>query len=332
MTRIRGFSVEPGWRTFLADLGIEPRAVLRRAALPEDLFSRENARLNASEHYRLWEAIEREADDPRFPLLLAEVLRAEAFHPAIFAGLCSPNMLVAMKRIAHYKPLISELRLRLVEGPTEVKLIFDWPDTGVPAPRTMVLAEYVFFVALARLATRERIRPVRITSDILPDLSGEYEEYFGIRIRKGEERAVTFSRADVERPFLTHNEAMWKTFEPSLQKRMSELDNTATTFDRVHAVLLEALPAGDVAIGDVAERLAMSRRTLQRRLSDEGTTFREVLDHTREALARHYLERTRLTSAEISFLLGFEEPNSFSRAFHRWTGETPDSVRHAYAR
>ncbi|XXT51298.1 AraC family transcriptional regulator [Sorangium sp. So ce542] len=62
---------------------------------------------------------------------------------------------------------------------------------------------------------------------------------------------------------------------------------------------------------------------------DEGTSFQQILKETREALARHYLEKTSLPVAEISFLLGFSEPNSFYRAFRSWTGTTPDQARRA---
>ncbi len=77
----------------------------------------------------------------------------------------------------------------------------------------------------------------------------------------------------------------------------------------------------------VAKRLSYSKRTLQRKLSQEGTSFQKLLQSTREALARHYLRQTNLAAAEISFLLGFEEPNSFYRAFSDWTGQTPEKVR-----
>ena len=77
----------------------------------------------------------------------------------------------------------------------------------------------------------------------------------------------------------------------------------------------------------VARELAVSTRTLQRRLSDEGTTFQTVLGETRESLAKQYLAHSALSTGEIAFLLGYEEPNSFYRAFRGWTGETPDRVR-----
>lgn len=89
------------------------------------------------------------------------------------------------------------------------------------------------------------------------------------------------------------------------------------------------LPSGLVTVEAIARKLALSKRTLQRRIEVEGTGYQQILNETREALARHYLEKTALPAAEISFLLGFDEPNSFYRAFRTWTGTTPDNVRHA---
>ncbi|MEM7443942.1 MAG: helix-turn-helix transcriptional regulator, partial [Pseudomonadota bacterium] len=79
----------------------------------------------------------------------------------------------------------------------------------------------------------------------------------------------------------------------------------------------------------VAGRLAISARTLQRRLSEEGTSFQQELNGIREELARHYLTNSHYSSAEISFLLGYDDPNSFIRAFHAWTGQTPERARPA---
>ena len=120
---------------------------------------------------------------------------------------------------------------------------------------------------------------------------------------------------------------MWTFFEPELRRRLSELDETATMTQRVHGALLELLPGGGASVGAVAKKLAVSPRTLQRRLQQEGQSFREVVNGTREQLARHYLKSSTISGAEISYLLGFEDPNSFFRAFQGWTGETPEQAR-----
>lgn len=71
----------------------------------------------------------------------------------------------------------------------------------------------------------------------------------------------------------------------------------------------------------------VSKRTLQRHLKDEGTSFQQILNRTREDLARHYLVDSDLPAADLSFLFGYEDPSSFDRALHDWTGETPQRVR-----
>ena len=67
--------------------------------------------------------------------------------------------------------------------------------------------------------------------------------------------------------------------------------------------------------------------TLQRHLEAEGLTYTRLLQETRQSLARHYLEKTALPAAEIAFLIGFSEPNSFYRAVRDWTGQSPERLR-----
>jgi AraC-like DNA-binding protein len=192
-----------------------------------------------------------------------------------------------------------------------------------------VTFELLFFVFLARLGTRESVRPVEVVTPQPPEPAAAYAEFLGERVRRGTVRSLRFSETDATLPFLTSNEGMWNVFEPELRRRLAELDESATVAERVRSVLLEGLPSGQMSMDSVAQRLALSKRTLQRRLNSEGTAYQQVLQETREALARHYLQRTTLAVAEISFLLGFEEPNSFYRAFNDWTGQTPDTIRQA---
>ncbi|WP_240532283.1 helix-turn-helix domain-containing protein [Agrobacterium tumefaciens] len=77
----------------------------------------------------------------------------------------------------------------------------------------------------------------------------------------------------------------------------------------------------------IGKKLGVGTRTLQRRLQEEGSSFQHILDAVRTALADHFLRKTMMSSAEISLLLGFEDANSFVRAFRGWTGSPPQSVR-----
>lgn len=328
MSRSNAFPLEASWLPMLRDLGVVPRAVLRRAELPEDLFRREGpVGLPTDDYFRLWTALEREVGEPELALHLGQVVRSEIFHPVLFAAMCSTNMSVAAQRIAAYKRLVAPMELHVLEDDERLVMEFEWLERTVEPPVSLALFELVFQIAFARMATREPIYALRVETPRLPAKLDPYTEFFGVRIEQSERHAVHFSRADGRRPFLTANESMWKMFEPSLRQRLSEIEAEATVRDRVRAALLEALPAGESSMDQIASKLGVSKRTLQRHLRGEGTSFQAVLNATREELARYYLVKTKLSGAEISYLLGFADPNSFFRAFHAWTGSTTEQVR-----
>jgi len=189
------------------------------------------------------------------------------------------------------------------------------------------MMELLFCVTLARIGTREPVRPALVTTRELPDPLAPYEDFLDVPVRRGARNQVTFTGADARLPFLTSNDRLWTAFEPDLRAHLADLDSPATTTQRVRAAMLEALPSGLVTVEALARKLALSPRTLQRQIKAEGTSYQQILRETRESLARHYLMRTALPTAEISFLLGFDEPNSFHRAFRTWTGTSPERAR-----
>jgi AraC-like DNA-binding protein len=316
------FTVPAGIRALLSDLGISPANVMRRASLPADLLARRPLTLAPEQYYALFEAMEAEADDPNLPIAIGRAISVEVFDPPLFAALCSPNLIVAAERIAEFKALIGPLRLQVAHAPAGTTLTLVWPTAHRP-PRVLAVSELVFWAALARIATRTDVRPTRVTTASPPTDAAAYEDYLGVAMTEGREESITFSVMDARRPFLTVDDRTWEFFQPELRRRLSELDDDAPIAARAHAALIELLPAGQATMSAVAADLAISTRTLQRRLRDERTTFQAVLQETREALARHDIASGRLTHNEMSLLLGYSDPNSFYRAFQAWTGETP---------
>ncbi len=322
------YNLEKGWRASLKDLNISAQDVLRHAQLPLDLLLRKTPTVTADEYYRFWDGLAHASkNEPALALRLAKNFSANTIAPAIIAFLSSSNLNMALKRTAHYKSIVAPVRMTVEHHDQRTILTFaGLPPIGT-LPSLFVAFELVFWVELARMATRERIIPETVHSTLdLPELEA-YESFLETRIRRDEVNRVTFSAADAQKSFLTVNHAMWAILEPAFDKRMEDLTQGASFRDRVRACLLEMLASGHYSMAYVASELAISNRTLQRRLSREGTTFQKVLDELREDLARHYLSATDYTSVEISFLLGYEEPNSFFRAFRAWTGQTPEIVR-----
>jgi AraC-like DNA-binding protein len=326
------YAIDGALNTLLKDLGISPSNALRRAGMPDDLLHQPTVRLSASDYHKLWRSIEDSVDVATFPLIFCEALRAESFSPPLFAALCSPNLIVAAERVARYKSIVAPMRLVVAEDGGLLTIEFEWLETVPEPPPSLVMVELLSFVALARMGTRENICPIEFLTADLPMPLDAYERFLGGPLLRSGRHRLSFTLEDARRPFLTSCETLWNAFEPSLRQRLADLDVTVPTTRRVRAALLEGLPAGLVTMEAVARKLAMSKRTLQRRVVAEGNSYQQILNDTRETLARHYLENTVLPSAEISFLLGFDEPNSFYRAFRGWTGATPDSVRCPQAR
>lgn len=329
------YAIWPGWRLLMQDAGLATSPVLRRAQLPGDLFARTNVRLDPLSFFKLWVAIDAEAAsiNPDLPaaLQIAKVMSSDWFDPELFAALCSSNMGGALERISKYVRLIAPMIIRIDRAVAHTTVSIDFLDHTLPPPDVFLAFKLVFFVQLARLATRSPVRPLRVSLPLATEATNDdalaYETFFGVPITEAPLATLVFSTEDIERPFLTENHKLWLFFEPSLRQRLADLDRTAGMAERVRSTLLESLPAGEVSMQVVSRKLAVSVRTLQRKLQDEGTSFQQTLDSLRESLARHYLRNTEMSSAEISFLLGFEDSNSFARAFHSWTGKTPQTVR-----
>lgn len=325
------YAVDLGWQFLFKDLGLSSQDVLRKARLPLDLFSLKQPTLTSDEYFRLIDSLEHLVNDPLFPLRLGQAVNTEAFNPLLFACFCSPDLNTALLRLAQYKPLIFPMILEVEQTTAFTAVSF----AGLPGekllPSSLVTIEQVFLVNIARIATREQIVPQAVMTQGDLAKSQDYANFFGVPVTRGDKNRVFFSAKDARKPFLSANDSMWAVFEPELQTRMAELDQNSGYSECVQACLMESLASGLCSMNDVAGKLTVSPRTLQRRLRDEGTTFQQILVKLRENLARHYLFNTHYTGSEISFLLGYDDPNSFVRAFHAWTGQTPERARQAVA-
>ncbi|WP_323121278.1 AraC family transcriptional regulator [Burkholderia alba] len=321
------FAIGSSWKILLTDMGIAPGELLRRAQLPSDLFVQADASLSSREYFGLWQALEDLAGGSALPVRILESLSVEMFDPPIFAALCSPNLEVAARRVSQFKPLIGPMRLDVETGADAMTLSIAFLEQDAAVPDLLVALELGFFVQLARIATRTRMTARAATTP--RDVPGRdaYAGFLGVMPTRGDALSVTFSLTDARRPFVTENNAMWTVFDPELRRRLASLSAQASMTERVRAVLLELIPSGLSSADDVAAKLIVTRRTLQRRLAQEHTRFKTVLAEVREALARHYISHTNLPHSQISFLLGYQDPNSFFRAFHAWTGMTPDAAR-----
>ncbi|MGN0143691.1 MAG: helix-turn-helix domain-containing protein [Clostridium sp.] len=313
------FIMDGRYGHLLSSVGLSLREILIKSELPEDLFSRKNIRLTQDEYFRFMESIGEVSHDENIPIKIATSENIETFSPPIFAAFCSKNAQTCIERLAQYKKLIGPMIfiIRKEESCFTVELRIE--EKYHKIPWFLEVSEFIFLINLIRIATKDNIIPLKVT--LQNSISNkELEKYLGCKPQKGDKSTLTLSLNDSIKPFVSENEAMWDYFEPELKRRLSELEVEDSFGARVRSSLIELLPIGCSSIEEVSKKLGISKRTLQRKLSEEKTTFQKQLNHTRELLAKNYIKNTDMTSDDIAFLLGYQDLNSFFRAFQVWTG------------
>ncbi|WP_448554924.1 AraC family transcriptional regulator ligand-binding domain-containing protein [Thalassotalea montiporae] len=331
------YMLDIGWLLLLNDLKIDPQDALKKAQLSVCMLDEPQLELTAAEYYRLWESLVTMTKDSSFPLKVVKTISPEMFNPPIFAALCSPNFDGAIKRLKQYKPLIGPIKLNITKeiscddaSEKNTVITLSGVPNEQPLPIWLSLFELLFLVHLLRMGTREQVIPVKVelAHDVrsLPSLE-DYSEFLGIEMESGNANRLVLAHTSMQLPFKTVNKGILQAFEPGLALRLNDLGKSASFKQRVRAYLFETIASGGVSMQNAASHLAVSPRTMQRRLKSEKTSFQKELAEVRKELAMHYLKKTEYNSLEIAFLLGYDDPNSFFRAFNKWTGKTPERVR-----
>ncbi|MGN0700645.1 MAG: helix-turn-helix domain-containing protein [Oscillospiraceae bacterium] len=311
---------------YLEMAGIRVGEALKRALVPEDLFSHKQPVLDEAAYYRFMEAVGEQITDPNIPIMLVTAENIERFSPPIFATYCSKNAEVCLNRLKSYKRIIAPMRYEITVNEDGTTLEIAASSDELKMPRFLVKTEFLFIVHIIRSATKSNIIPLKAVMQ-KPVTDKEFIDFLGCAVEKGAVNSVLFSTEDMHKPFISRNDGMWDFFEPELQKRLYEMERDDSFSAKVRSALTELLPAGKGTADEVAAKLYVSRRTLQRKLKDEGTTFQQQLNGVREMLARHYIRNTEMSGNDIAFLLGYSEVNSFLRAFSLWTGMSVSEYR-----
>lgn len=328
MNKRTRYHVAQDMQTMCALLKIEPKNVLRRAGLPPDYFDHDDRGLLPHQIFALWDAATDEYKKPDLPVFLGKSLAHGIFGSVVLAFTCSHTVQAGLNRIAIFKPLIGPIQLAISTDETRLTLTIKSTEPDLDLPAVLGAMDLVFFVELIRTTTAEHVVPLSASLPLLPPNAKEIEQHLGIRITRGETVSLTISRDDAERRLVTENPNLWAYFETDLKRKLAAQTGKTPTCDRLRDALYEMLPSGQSSVESACQKLHLSKRSLQRHLQSEGSSFQIVLDATRSELSMHYLRMDNISIEEISYLLAFRDPNSFYRAFHNWTGMTPAQARH----
>jgi AraC-like DNA-binding protein len=161
-----------------------------------------------------------------------------------------------------------------------------------------------------------------------PSYRAEYDRIFGVPLFFGSSmNAIAIDGALLNLKMPRANPYLAEVLTAHAENLLKDLENSRSTTGKVEGLLLQVLHTGEVSVELIARQLGLSRQTLFRKLKAEGVTFEKVLTELRHKLALHYLNDKDVSVNETAYLVGFSEPAAFSRAFKRWTGSSPRTVR-----
>ena len=161
-----------------------------------------------------------------------------------------------------------------------------------------------------------------------PSYRAEYDRIFGVPLEFGSSmNAILFGEELLSVRMPPSNQYVSGLLTERAEALLEKLENSKSMRGRVECLLIPILPTGEAKVETIARKLGLSRQTLFRKLKAEGVTFEQVLDELRHKLAREYLNGKNVSVNETAYLLGFSDPAAFSRAFKRWTGASPRTMR-----
>ncbi|MFX3632371.1 MAG: helix-turn-helix domain-containing protein [Candidatus Pristimantibacillus sp.] len=319
--------IPAGFWAGLSQLGIAAHDVARKARLPLTIIT--EPVVTTAQYFAIWQAYSDLIGDTSQGIIqLATVFETAKYPPTVLATYHARDYRDALNRMARYKQLCPPEGLRITEEGEHCTIELEWLHAEQPGPPMLVGITLACLLELGRRGTGQPLTARFVEfSQSMGDVQ-VLEAYFGCPIRIGATcNRLTLHRSDLDRPFVSYNEELLEILTPVLDQSLNEQQRSRSISETVKWIMKRSLTGGRPDIQAVAKELGMSDRTLQRRLTDENTSFKQLLAQARHEQAREYLADPLLDIKEVAFLIGYEDQNSFYRAFRLWEGDTPSNWR-----
>ncbi|MEA3641960.1 MAG: AraC family transcriptional regulator [Lamprobacter sp.] len=321
-TAVRGF------HRLLNHHGLAADAMFIDAGLDPQKLNDAQARYPLDRVRALWRQANEQIKDPCWGLVAGEMWRPTDYHALGYAYLASSTLESAFRRIERYFSIvIQDISVHSDITAETLRVIQNVPAyaPSFPAAHDIRLSTAL---RLCRDVYGNHFRPQEVQL-AHPWQPCGYEDFFGCPVRFDAEQSALSIPLDVARQALpAKNRDLARSNDQILQDLERRLiDNTIV--GRVHTAIIDNLPEGTPSAQQVARQLAVSARTLQRKLQEEGTSFQAELDRVRRQLAEQYIQSDAYDLQTITYLTGFANPPAFSRAYKKWTGRSPSEDRAA---
>jgi len=284
-----------------------------------------------SDYYQFLEDIARvEQAGHTLSLRVGGTMCCEDYGAFGLAWKSAPNLLGSLKRAERYSRVLTSVASYSIEpvaGGAFAHLHREGARRlGLRLSNESTIAS---MLSISREVASKSLNPIGVYfKHPAPAITNDHEEYFSCPVHFDADRdALLLSDESLQTPNKVGDPGIARFFDTHLEAELAKFDDDSALDKRVKIQISQALSEGVPAISKIAGELAMSGRTLQRKLSEQGQSFQSLVDGTRRELAERLLSGSNHSLADIAFLTGFSEQSSFNRAFKRWAGQTPRSYR-----
>ncbi len=330
MTSLTRIKMPAGFWTGLQQLGISAQDVVRKARVPLTILN--EPVVTAAQYFAIWQAYSDLVDDIAEGIIkLTTVFETAHYPPAVLAAYHARDYRDALNRMVRYKQLCPPESLLVTTEGEYCHIDLEWQHTGESGPPLLAGITLSFLIELGRRGTGKPLIARFVEFSHPMGNVNALEAYFGCSIRIGADRnRLTLHQKDLGLPFISYNLELLEALTPVLDQSLNEQQRSRSNTEVVKWIIERSLADGRPNIHTVAGELGMSDRTLQRRLTEEGTGFNHLLAEVRHSQARKYLSKPSIDIKEVAFLVGYEDQNAFFRAFRLWEGDTPSNWRNEH--
>jgi AraC-like DNA-binding protein len=323
-----------GLLDYLERHGVASAALLERAQLSPQLLAQRDQRIAASTYLELLGLGVRLSGDDCLGLHLGEAVRPGYYGVLGYLVMSCATLADALHRQARYAALVGNLgRVELTDEPPregrEPQVAHSWQPLLAQQQRQLSEETLAAWVTFGHWISGLDIPPSEVRfQHPAPADTGEHLRIFRCPVLFGQaDNALVFPKRLLSTPLGQADAQVRLMLDAYAERLLGEIQQGHSVLDRARLELIRQLPEAGAELGLIAARLAISPRTLQRRLREAGLSFNRLVDETRQQLVLRYLRDPALELAEIAFLVGFSEPGSLARAFRRWTGQSPGEYR-----
>ncbi len=307
--------------------GLDKYAIAEQAGIDTRIAYQPNDRISTTRLQKVWKIAHQQSADDCLGLVYAQLVQPASLSGLGLAWITSDSLKDSINRLVRFQSAIT----------TSIDYVFNELDDCYQVIFRSKIKNPEIVSIDASIATLYKMCQITYGPDLevdavsiahaKPDCAHKFDEFFGVKVKfDAQETQLFFSKNVLELRLPTSNPDLARMNDQIVIDYLKCFDKHNIVM-QVRARVIEELNNGIPHQDKIAGQLNMSLRNLQRKLKDENSSFKGILDETRSELSKQYLRGSDRSIIEVGFLLGFTEPSNFARAFRRWTGVSPNEYR-----